>query len=80
MQDVRNRNYYTVCDGLWPSKQTESTGVCKAQRVQYNKTRESVYAYADMLFDLQQQILTSRVWLPDDKLLFDNSILSWLYF
>ena len=30
------------------------------QRVQYNKTRESVDAYADMLFDLQQQILTSR--------------------
>ncbi len=31
------------------------------QRVLYNKTRESVDAYADVLFDLQQQILTSRV-------------------
>jgi hypothetical protein len=30
--------------------------------------------------DRQQQILTSRVWLPNVKLLFNNSILSWLYF
>jgi hypothetical protein len=55
-------------------------GIIHGQRVLYNKTRESVDAYADMLFDLQQKILTSRVWLPNDKLLFNNSILSWLYF
>jgi hypothetical protein len=38
----------------------KTVSVGSNQRVQYNKTRESVDAYADMLFDLQQQILTSR--------------------
>ncbi len=33
---------------------------CANQRVLYNKTRESVDAYADMLYDLLQQILSSR--------------------
>jgi len=55
------------------------------KNILYNLSKESVDAYADMLFDLQQ--LTSRAidfptkaLLPKDTFLFNNSKLSWLYF